>query len=91
MKATKAESAMRRRIFVLLFAFNYALFDTFAPKFRIVQTKVTQYVLPTVRHRCDSFSKGAVLPRLNDAEMTPQTLYKLWRNTASIIKDLIQN
>ena len=28
-------------------------------------------VLPTARHRCNISSKGAVLPRRNDAEMGP--------------------
>ena len=31
----------------------------------------TIWVLPTARHRCDISSKGAVLPRRNDAEMGP--------------------
>ena len=35
------------------------------------------------------FSKGAVLSGRNDAEIAPATRYTLWRNTASIIKDLI--
>ena len=31
--------------------------------------------LPTVRHRCDISSKGAVLPGHNDAEMGPARLH----------------
>ena len=46
-------------------------------------------VLPTARHRCDIFSKAALLPRRNDMRRwASQTLYKLRRNTESVIKDL---
>ena len=47
-------------------------------------------VLPTARHRCDISSKGAELPRRNDAEMGPAISYMLWHNTASITKDVIE-
>ena len=38
---------------------------------------------------CDIFSKGAELPRCNDADIGPKTCYTLRRSTASIMKDLI--
>ena len=47
-------------------------------------------LLPTVRHLCDIFSKGAVLPAGAMTERwAPQTRYTLRRNTASIMRDFI--
>ena len=45
-------------------------------------------VLPTARHRCDISSKGAVLPGAMTRRWAPSTRYTLWRNPASIMKDL---
>ena len=46
-------------------------------------------VLPTACHRCCISSKGAVLPERNGAGMGPANSLHVWRNTASIMKDLI--
>ena len=46
-------------------------------------------VLPTARHRCDISSKEAVLPGAMTRRWAQLTRYTLWRNTMSIMKDLI--
>ena len=46
--------------------------------------------VPTARHRCDVFSKEALLPAgAMTQKWVLQTRHMLWRNTASTIKDLI--
>ena len=47
-------------------------------------------VLPMARHRCDIFFKrSCVAQGAMTRRWVPQTRYTLWRNTASIMKDMI--
>ena len=44
-------------------------------------------VLPTARYCFNISPKEVVLPGCNDAQMSPETCYVLWRSTAITVKD----